>query len=51
MDTLVAKYSGSPYQDDMYSEEQQRELTQCLPPLSLKFELPAIEKVGSDACS
>lgn len=47
MDTLVAKYSSSPYQDEMYSEEQQREYTACLPPLSLKFDLPPIAKPSS----
>ncbi|KAL1984240.1 hypothetical protein VTN96DRAFT_9374 [Rasamsonia emersonii] len=43
MDTLVAKYSRSPYEDEFYSEQQQREMTECLPPLSLKFDLPPIE--------
>uniref|UniRef100_A0A093V3A6 proteasome endopeptidase complex n=1 Tax=Talaromyces marneffei PM1 TaxID=1077442 RepID=A0A093V3A6_TALMA len=47
MDTLVAKYSSSPFQDAMYSEEEQRDLTQCLPPLSLKFDLPPISKPSS----
>lgn len=45
MDTLVAKYSSSPFQDAMYSEEEQRDLTKVLPPLSLKFDLPPIAKV------
>ncbi|KAF5007353.1 hypothetical protein F66182_15744, partial [Fusarium sp. NRRL 66182] len=43
MDTLVAKYSSSPFQDAMYSEEEQRDLT-CTPSLSLKFDLPPIAK-------
>ena len=46
MDTLVARYSGSAFRDDLYSEEQQRDLTECLPPLSLKFELPPVAKVS-----
>lgn len=46
MDTLVAKYSRSPYEDEFYSEQQQREMTECLPPLSLKFDLPPIENVS-----
>lgn len=46
MDTLVAKYSGSAFRDDLYSEEQQRDLTECLPPLSLKFDLPPVVKVS-----
>jgi hypothetical protein len=49
MDTLVAKYSGSAYQDELYSEEQQRNLTECLPPISLKFDLPPVAKVSCDA--
>jgi 20S proteasome subunit beta 5 len=47
MDTLVAQYSRSPFQDEMYSEQHQRELTQTLPPLSLKFDLPPIANVSS----
>lgn len=48
MDTLVAKYSGSAYRDELYSEEQQRDLTECLPPISLKFDLPPVAKVSGD---
>jgi len=44
MDTLVAQYSRSSFQDDFYSERDQRELSQCLPPLSLKFDLPPISR-------
>jgi hypothetical protein len=47
MDTLVARYSRSSFQDEMYSEQQQRELSQCLPPLSLKFDLPPLSNVSS----
>ncbi|CRG90733.1 20S proteasome subunit beta 5 [Talaromyces islandicus] len=47
MDTLVAKYSGSAFRDELYSEEQQRDLTECLPPISLKFDLPPVAKPSS----
>lgn len=46
MDTIVAQYTRSPFQHESYSEEEQRNLTESLPPLSLKFDLPPVDNVG-----
>lgn len=45
MDTLVAQYSQPPCHDASFEEESQ-ELSRPLPPLSLKFDLPAVNSVG-----
>lgn len=45
MDKLVAQYTRSPHQNEFYSEQEQRDLTESLPPLSLKFNLPPIDNV------
>lgn len=44
MDTLVARYAGSPFQDDYHLEREYREISRCLPPLSLKFDLPPVSR-------
>lgn len=46
MDTIVAQYTRSPYEDEFYSEEEQRSLTESIPPLSLKFDLPPVANVS-----
>lgn len=46
MDKLVAQYTHSPHQDEFYSEREQQELTECLPPISLKFNLPPLDNVS-----
>lgn len=50
MDKLVAQYSRPPHQNEFYSEQEQQDLTESLPPLSLKFSLPPVDNVSlSDA--
>jgi hypothetical protein len=46
MDKLVAQYSRPPHQNEMYSEQEQQDLTASLPPLSLKFSLPPVDNVS-----
>jgi hypothetical protein len=46
MDKLVAQYSRSPHQNEFYSEQEQHDLTESLPPLSLKFSLPPVDNVS-----
>lgn len=46
MDKLVSLYSRPPHKDEFYSEQEQRDLTENLPPLSLKFDLPPIDDVS-----
>lgn len=46
MDTIVAQYTRSPFENEFYSEEEQRNLTESLPPLSLKFDLPPVGNVS-----
>ncbi|KAF7524379.1 hypothetical protein PCG10_005863 [Penicillium crustosum] len=43
MDKLVAQYSRPPHQNEMYSEQEQQDLTASVPPLSLKFSLPPVD--------
>ncbi|KAJ9481362.1 hypothetical protein VN97_g12116 [Penicillium thymicola] len=43
MDKLVAQYSRPPHQNEMYSEQEQQDLTASVPPLSLKFNLPPVD--------
>ena len=45
MDALVAQFSRPAFEDEGYSSEDQQELTQVTPPLSLKFALPPIAQV------
>ena len=46
MDKLVAQYSRPPHQNEMYSEQEQQELSANVPPLSLKFSLPPVDNVS-----
>lgn len=46
MDKLVAQYSRPQHQNDFYSEAEQQELTEGMPPLSLKFALPPVDNVS-----
>ena len=46
MDKLVAQYSRPPHQNEMYSEQEQQDLTASVPPLSLKFSLPPVDNVS-----
>lgn len=45
MDSLVAQYSRPAFQNEGYSQEEQQELADVAPPLSLKFALPPIASV------
>lgn len=45
MDKLVAQYTQSPHQNEFYSEQEQHDLTESLPPISLKFDLPPVDNV------
>ena len=47
MDALVAQYSRPAFANEGYSEEEQQELSQATPPLSLKFALPPVARVSS----
>lgn len=47
MDALVAQYSRPAFENEGYSHEEQQELSQATPPLSLKFALPPIAQVSS----
>jgi hypothetical protein len=46
MDQLVRQYTRSPHQNEFYSEQEQHDLTEALPPLSLKFSLPPVANVS-----
>jgi len=46
MDKIVAQYSRPQHQNDFYSEAEQQELTEGMPPLSLKFALPPVDNVS-----
>lgn len=46
MDTLVAQYSRPAFENEGYSQQEQYELSQTLPPLSLNFAMPPIPNVG-----
>lgn len=45
MDKLVAQYTQAPHQNEFYSEQEQHDLTESLPPISLKFNLPPVDNV------
>ncbi|TKA45388.1 Proteasome subunit beta type-5, partial [Cryomyces minteri] len=47
MDTLVAQYSRPAFQNEGYTEEEQQDISQITPPLSLKFALPPISQPSS----
>lgn len=42
----MAQYSRPPHQNEFYSEQEQQDLTESLPPLSLKFSLPPVDNVS-----
>ena len=46
MDTLVSAYSQPAFQDEGYSSDEQQELVQAVPPLSLQFALPPMPNVS-----
>lgn len=46
MDKLVAQYSRPPHQNEFYNEQEQQDLTEGMPPLSLKFSLPPVDNVS-----
>lgn len=46
MDKLVAQYSRPAHLNEFYSEQEQQDLTESLPPLSLKFSLPPVDNVS-----
>lgn len=46
MDKLVAQYTRRPHQDEFYSEQEQRDLTETHPSISLKFDLPPVDNVS-----
>lgn len=45
MDSLVAQYSQAPHQNEGYGQDEQQELMEVTPPLSLKFALPPVAAV------
>ena len=46
MDALVAQHARPAFENEGYSYEDQQELSQTVPPLSLKFALPPLENVS-----
>lgn len=46
MDKIVSQYTRSPHQNEFYSEQEQQELTEALPPISLNFKLPPLDNVS-----
>lgn len=50
MDLLVAQYSRPAFQDEGYSAHEQQELSETVPPLSLRFAMPPIAKVNLVGC-
>lgn len=46
MDKIAAQYSRPSHQNEFYSEQEQQDLTESLPPLSLKFALPPVDNVS-----
>ena len=47
MNALVAHYSRPAFQNEGYSWDEQHELSQATPSLSLKFALPPLANVSS----
>lgn len=48
MDSLVAQYSQPAFERETYSEDEQLELYQPTPSLSLKFAMPPVAQVSVD---
>lgn len=46
MDLLVAQYSRPAFQEEGYSSQEQQELSETVPPLSLRFAMPPVAKVN-----
>ena len=46
MDALVAQHTRPAFENEGYSYEDHQELSQTVPPLSLKFALPPLENVN-----
>jgi 20S proteasome subunit beta 5 len=47
MDTLVARYSRPTYQqNELFTEQEQQDFTDVVPPLSLKFAMPPVAHVS-----
>lgn len=46
MDALVARYSRPMFENEGYSREDQEELYQSVPSLSLKFAMPPVAQVS-----
>lgn len=44
MDTLVARYTQSPFANEGFASEEQNDYYDTLPPLSLKFALPPVPR-------
>jgi len=44
MDTLVARYTQSPFADEGYSSDEQNDFCETVPSLSLKFALPPVPR-------
>ena len=45
MDTLVARYTSSPFDREAFSDDDQQDFTQSIPSLSLRFALPPVPRV------
>jgi 20S proteasome subunit beta 5 len=45
MDALVSQYSRPAFEDEGYSQNEQQQLSEVTPSLSLKFALPPIAQV------
>lgn len=46
----MAQYSRSAFQDEGYSAQDQQELSETVPPLSLRFTMPPVAKVKLVRC-
>jgi 20S proteasome subunit beta 5 len=44
MDTLVARYTQSPFAHEGFTSDDQNEFCETIPPLSLKFALPPVPR-------
>jgi len=44
MDTLVARYTSSPFDCEAFSDKDQQDFTQSLPSLSLRFAIPPVPR-------
>jgi hypothetical protein len=50
MDTLVARYTSSPFDRAAFSDDDQQDFTQSIPSLSLRFALPPVPRVCYKSC-